>query len=427
MSKAWSVVIIGSGSAGLFASIAAAREGARVLLLERGKEPGGKLPFSGGGRGNLTHAGEISELLRHYHSRERPEAAARFLRPALYSFSNADLMDFFKQRGLPLVVEADGRAFPRTNRAKDALSVLLREIEKLGVEVCTESRVMRVTKTSTLFSLVVVGRKKRVLKGASVIVATGGLAHPQLGATGDGYRLAVQLGHRLVPCRPALVPVIVEDGAFAPFANCAGLAVRNTVVFLERRGRIIAKKQGDVLFTHRGLSGPAVLDISREVEPEDVLRVILAPKLGKADSLEKVFIERVPKKAKQTISSFLHGFGVPKSLAIALAEARGISPKNLAGELTRTHRRYLVESLAKGHPFPVKGVAGWEEAMVTSGGVALGEVNPKTMESRVVPRLFFAGEILDFDGESGGYNLQAAFSTGFLAGRSAAWDAMQRS
>ncbi len=410
---------MGAGPAGLFAGISAAKEGARVLLLEKGGEPGGKLPFSGGGRGNLTHAGDVRELCKHYHG-----AACRFLRPALYAFSNTDLMNFFSRRNLTLVVEPDGRVFPQTGRAQDALDVLLGEAAKLGVQIWTETRVIRLSPTSTGFSIRGAGQRKSIAKGLCVILATGGLAHPQLGVVGDGYQLAAQLGHFIVPCRPALVPVIVESQAFLPFRACAGLTLRNTSVILERSGRVITKKRGDVLFTHRGLSGPAVLDLSREVEAGDVLRVAFAPELRDQASAEKLLLKEISLKPRRTLPNLLHDLGIPRSLARALAESRGIDARTLAANLARSARRDIVESLVLGHPFPVEGVAGWEEAMVTRGGVALSQVNPKTMESRIVSGLFFAGEVLDVDGESGGYNLQAAFSTGFLAGRSAALKAL---
>lgn len=424
MGKVWDVVVVGAGPAGLCAGISAAQEGARALVLEKNKDPGGKLPFSGGGRGNLTHAGEIQELCRHYHGGDGPSAACRFLRPALYAFSNADLMNFFARRGLPLVVEPDGRVFPRTNRAKDALHVLLGEAEKLGVQIHAEARVVHLDKTPSGFSVREAGRRKSTVKGLCVVIATGGLAHPQLGAADDGYRLAERLGHSIVPCRPALVPVIVNASAFAPFRDCAGVTIKDTSVILERSGMVLWKKRGDVLFTHRGLSGPAVLDISREVEPGDVLRIVLVPGLKELVSAEKRILREISLKARRMIPNILHDLGLSRSLARALVKAQGIDPETLAANLTRESRRSLLESLVLGHPFPVESVAGWEEAMVTRGGVALSQVNPKTMESRVVQGLFFAGEVLDVDGESGGYNLQAAFSTGFLAGRSAALKAL---
>ncbi|MBC7318581.1 aminoacetone oxidase family FAD-binding enzyme, partial [Candidatus Bipolaricaulota bacterium] len=283
--KNWDVIVVGGGPAGLFAGISAAKEGARVLLLEKQPHLGGKLPLSGGGRGNLTHTGDIRDLLQHYHGGERPGAAARFLRPALHAFSNTDLVDFFSQRGLSLVAESDGRVFPKTNRAQDALNVILKELEKLRVEACTEMRVTNVRWVPSGFSVSAQSKRKETFKCRSLVLAAGGQAYPPLGST-DGYALARKLGHQLIPCRPALVPVIVKLETFRTFVECAGIAVQNALVILERAGRILCKKQGSVLFTHRGLSGPAVLDLSREVEPNDVLRVIFIPGVGNFTALE---------------------------------------------------------------------------------------------------------------------------------------------
>ncbi|MCX7844146.1 MAG: aminoacetone oxidase family FAD-binding enzyme [Candidatus Bipolaricaulota bacterium] len=409
----WEVVVVGAGPAGLLAALAAAQEGAAVLVLERGKEPGGKLPYAGGGRGNLSHTGEVPELLRHYHGGRRAGEAARFLRPALYAFSNRDLAAFFAARGLPLVAEADGRLFPKTGRARDALVVLLTELDRLGVALRLEARVQELRRARGVFRIQGEGGLRA--EGRAVVLATGGRArNPEP----DGYRLAAGFGHRLVPPRPALVPVRVEPAAFAPFRACAGVSLPSTRVLLVRGGRTLAQKEGAVLFTHVGLSGPAILDLSREVDPGDVLRVALAPGLRTPVEAERRLLERA--RGKRQLATVLRGLGLPRGLARALLAAVGLGPEQRAAELPREARRGLAESLALGHPFPVAALGDWAEAMATRGGIALEEVDPKTMGSRLVPGLFFAGEILDFDGESGGYNLQAAFSTGYLAGRSAA-------
>lgn len=196
--KIWDVVVIGAGPAGLFAGIAARGQEAQVLILEKQERPGGKIPVSGGGRGNLTHAGELPELLRHYHGGGKPNLGGRFLKPALYTFSNLDLMKFFSTRGLPLVVEPDGRVFTKTNRAEDALRVLLYEVNRAGVEIRTKTRVSEIRKVASGFAIFAQGRTIPVAKGLTVILATGGRSYPSLGASGDGYRLAADLGHQIV-------------------------------------------------------------------------------------------------------------------------------------------------------------------------------------------------------------------------------------
>lgn len=416
----WDVIVVGGGPAGLMAAIAAAEEGAQTLVLEGKKEPGGKLPWAGAGRCNLSHTGEIEELLQHYHGGERPGEAARFLRPALYAFSNRRLASFFATKGLPLVPDPQGRLFPKTERGRDVLALLLSEVHRLGAALRLDTQVQAIRVDRKGFR--VEGAGGPSFLGRTVVLATGGRARNPFF---NGYELAASLGHTIAPLRPALVPVWVEPLAFAPFVFCAGVSLRDTQVTLLRQGKALARKKGDVLFTHQGLSGPAVLDFSREVEPGDVLKVALAPGLTRGQ-VEGELVRAAAERGKSAVATVLHEFGLPRRLAHALLAAVDVDPSLQAAELPREIRKLLVESLVEGHPFPVADLCGWEEAMVTKGGVRLKEVHPQTMESRIVPGLFFAGEILDIDGESGGYNLQAAFSTGFLAGRSAARAALAR-
>jgi predicted Rossmann fold flavoprotein len=426
MRKVWDVALVGAGPAGLFAALTLANFGVQVLLLERQERLGGKLPYSGGGRGNLTHAGEIEELLAHYHGGKKEGAASRFLRPALFAFSNRDLARFFEKRGLPLVADSQGRLFPKTGSAQDALRILIEEAEKIGLPILLGTKVEKIRRGPSGFALY--SQSSKVLGRAwAVVLATGGPARPDLGGSADGYALAESLGHRIVPPRPALAPVIVKPQDFSSFVSCVGLALRGTTVTLFR-ARKVRIKVGDALFTHRGLSGPAILDLSRDVEPGDLLRVALAPELGAFPEAERRLRMEAASLGRKNLVNFLCELGLPRSLSQALLISRGVSPAKKAAELTRDERRALAESLARdfGLPFPVAAVGGWEEAMVTRGGVDLDEVDPKTMGSRLVPGLFFAGEILDIDGESGGYNLQAAFSTGYLAGVSAARFALHR-
>lgn len=416
----WDVVVVGGGPAGLVAAIAAAERGARALVLERMPAPGGKLLVSGGGRGNVTHGGEIAEFLVHYHGGGRPGAAGRFLRPALQAFTNRDLMAYCAQRGVPLEEGPDGRVFPISRRAGDVVDLLLGEVRRRRVELCTEARVRAVRPDRGGFT---VSTERGAVSGRTVVLATGGRSYPSLGSSGDGYRLAASLGHRIVPLGPGLVPVVVARTAFAPFAGCAGVAVRGTEVALVRGGKVLSRRQGDVLFTHRGLSGPAILDLSRTVVPGDVLRVALAPGVGDVAAAQRRLAEEITAHGRRTVANLLVGLGVTPCLARAIVEAAGMPIGTKAAAVPRAGRRALAASLAAGdggHPFPVASVGGWTEAMVTRGGVALDEVDPRTMESRLVAGLFFAGEVLDVDGDTGGYNLQAAFSSGRLAGSSAA-------
>jgi predicted Rossmann fold flavoprotein len=418
------VVVVGGGPAGLFAALSAAEAGARAIVLERMPAPGRKLLVSGGGAGNLTHGGEIGEFLRYYGGGDGPGAAGRFLRPSLYAFSNEDMCRYCADRGVPLVEDPDGRVFPASRRADDILDLLLREADRRRVEIRTDFRAQGVRVDRDGFSVLATGGLGTGVHGRALVLATGGRSYPSLGTTGDGDRLAASLGHRIVPPRPALVPVLVERTAFAPFAACAGVTVRGTQVAVVRQRTRIAAAQGDVLFTHRGLSGPAVLDLSRDVLPGDVLRVSLAPALGDVGAAARRLGEEIEAHGKRTVANLVRGMGVVACLSEATVAAVGASLGAKAADLPKAVRRSLAASLGAagegGHPFPVQALGGWNEAMVTRGGVSLDEVDPKTMGSRLVAGVFFAGEILDVDGGTGGYNLQAAFSTGRLAGQNAA-------
>lgn len=423
-------MVVGGGPAGLFAALAAAEAGARTLVLERTDRPGGKLLVAGSGRCNLTHGGEVASFLRHYGGGDRPTDGGRFLRPALYAFSNEDLAVWFARRGLPLEEEPDGRVFPSSRRAEDVLDLLLSVARKRKVELRTGVLVRSAKRGGGGVIVSADDRPGPILRGRTLVLATGGRSSPSLGTAGDGYRLAAALGHRIVPPRPALVPVVVENEAFALFAACAGVSLSGTSVVVARGGRRIAEGSGDVLFTHRGLSGPAVLNLSRYVLPGDVIRVSLLPGLGGVARVEQCLAAEIAAHGKRTAANLLQGLGLAACLSRALVGAVALGPGTKAAELPREARRALASSLAVGgdggHPFPVRSLGGWDEAMVTAGGVTLGEVDPKTMASRILPGLFFAGEVLDFDGDTGGYNLQAAFSTGQLAGRSAAERALRR-
>lgn len=419
----WDVVVIGGGPAGLFAAIAAAEEGARPIVLECLPRPGRKLLASGGGACNLTHEGQIADFLSHFGGGDRPGDAGRFLRPALHGFPSKALVRYCAGRGVPVAADQEGRVFPRSRRANDVLEAILADARRRRVDLRTGVRVRSIRVGCSRFVVLGSAEREPVLEGMTVVVATGGRSYPSLGATGDGYRLALSLGHSVVQPRPALVPLRVERRALAPFGPCAGVSL-STVVSVVRGTRRVATGQGECLFTHRGLSGPAILNLSRHVIPGDVVRVPLLPGSGDIHVTEGLLAAEIAARGKRTVANLLQGMGVVACLARALVASVGLDVGTKAAELPRDARRALAASLASagdgGHLFPVISLGGWNEAMVTAGGVRLGEVDPKTMQSRLVPGLFFAGEVLDLDGDTGGYNLQAASSTGRLAGQSAA-------
>jgi len=425
------VLVIGAGPAGISAAIAAAEQGARVLLLERMQSPALKFLVSGSGQCNLSHGGAIADFMERFGGGAKKGDGGRFLRPALFGFSNADLAAFCGDRGLVLEESANGKLFPITRRSRDVVDLFLAEARRLGVELQTSVRVVvaRVVYAQESVAGFELGQGSGMesdptFQGRCLILATGGKSYPLTGSDGDGYALALSLTHTLVEPGPALTPVLGSmsgSGSYAPFVDCSGVSIPGTSIAVFRKGRKTAEARGDVLFTHRGLSGPGILDLSRHIRPGDELRVSLSPGNGGAEACDKKLLQAIDSQSKRSMLRVLTGFGLSDSLARAALVSLGIESQAKAAELTRTARSALAASLAEGgdggHAFHVANLGSWSEAMVTRGGVRLAEVNSKTMESRLVPGLFFAGELLDYDGDTGGYNIQAALSTGRLAGQ----------
>ncbi|MDF0591177.1 BaiN/RdsA family NAD(P)/FAD-dependent oxidoreductase [Candidatus Methanocrinis natronophilus] len=397
------LIVIGVGPAGLFAAINAAGGGGRVLVLEKKRTPGRKLLISGSGRCNITHDGDIRAFLDRY------GGAGRFLRPALLGFTNCDLIAFFEERGLSMTTLEGGKVFPKTQRSRDVLDILIAEGEARGVEIACAKSVTSIEKSGDEF-LVACGDE--AYRSRTLVIATGGRSYPATGSSGDGYSFAGALGHAIVEVGPALAPVRIRD---YPFADLAGISLPGARVSIFR-GKKVKEETGDVLFTHDGLSGPGILDLSRYIRAGDVLRVSFAGE-RRREEIDDWHLERSQKDGPRNLRSVLAELVIPARLAARVLEVLHIPVDLKCAEMTRAMRTGLADHLA-GFPFVVEEVGGFDSAMATRGGVDLREINPKTMESRLVSGLYFAGEVLDVDGDSGGYNLQAAFSTGALAGRS---------
>lgn len=415
----YDVVVVGAGPAGLFAGIGAAHAGARVLVLECSRSPGRKLLISGSGQCNLTHDGPIAAFIDRYGEH------GRFLRSALFAFDNEAVRTFFARSGLPLETTEGGKVFPVSRRAADVLAILLKTLRAAGVELQPRSRVSSIGPCAEGFAVAV--DDSRTLT-RSVVLATGGRSYPRTGSSGDGYALAASLGHRIIEPAPALTPIRVRIGPdrdslepdFKPFLDCAGIAVRDATITVVRDGRKAASGRGDLLFTHEGLSGPGILDLSRSIEAGDTLRVSLGDGGRSFEEVEGSLLAELGEHGGRGIVRSLQALGVPERLARALLAANRIDQRIVGAVLSREQRRVLVAAIAgggdAGFPVIVDRLGSWDEAMATRGGVDLAEVDPKRMESRLVPGLFFAGEVLDIDGDTGGFNIQAAISTGMLAG-----------
>ena len=419
------LLVIGGGPAGMMCAIAAAKRfreqsaaanvKSKIVLLEKNDTPGKKLLVAGSGRCNLTHSGAIADFLDHYGDH------GRFVRPALYHFTNGDLARFFSDHGLPLVELNDGKLFPRTQSSRDVLRVLLDEMRNSGIELRNNATVesMALHNDGTFAVQTPVQNtndKTATFFAKRVVIATGGKTYPTTGSTGDGYRLAQSLGHTIIEPTPALAPVRVRDYRFA---ECAGLSFENANVRVLRNGKKIATSTGDLLLTHHGLSGPVILDMSRNITPGDVVCVSFVRSFSDVDVFEKQLLEDATNFGRKSVKNMLAQYDVPERLLLMLFELNGISLDLAVAEMPRETRRTLARSLIA-HPFVIARLGGENEAMVTCGGVSLPEVDRKTMQSRLVPNLYFCGETLDIDGDTGGYNLQFAFSSGKLAADSMA-------
>ena len=396
----YDVVIIGGGPAGLACAIGTGRHQLSVLLLEKNAWPGRKLLISGTGQCNLTHTGPIENFLDHYGSREK----GRFVKSALYHFTNSDLCDFVRKYGVSLEETSVGKVFPASRKASEVLDLFLSRCEQYGVILQTGSPVESVEKMNDQFT---VRTSQSEFTARNLVIATGGCSYPATGSTGDGWRLAASLGHTIIPPRPGLTPVYLTTN---DFAECSGVSVDNVGI---RIGKTKHTARGSVLFTHKGVSGPLILDFSRNMNPGDKL---MFNWLGdtKAETLDGILLETFARHGRKSIKSALRFTLLPERLLVALLKATGILPETLACEISRAVRGKIVAMLTN-FEMEIAALGSFHEAMVSVGGISLRETNRSSMESRLVQRLYFCGEVLDVDGDTGGYNIQFAVSSGFLA------------
>jgi len=411
LQSSYDIIVIGAGASGMMAAGRAAEIGARVLLLEKMPRVGLKLGITGKGRCNLTNQGDINAFLDSY----SPDS--RFLRNCLARFFNQDLMNFFEQRRVPLVVERGGRVFPKSNQAGDIVSALLEFVKDNKVSLIKGQAVKEIVVHSGWVEGV--ETQNGAFKARAVILATGGASYPKTGSTGDGYRMAQKAGHTIVPIRPFLIPLKVKESWVK---DLQGVSLKNVSATVFVNGRKDRSEFGEMLFTHFGVSGPIILTLSGQVA--DVLkqgRVEISINLKPALTQEQLD-ERLKRELKthhlkglQGILKFLlPGRMIPVFLALSKI------PGNKKGNQISAEERLRIRTLLTDLRLTVTGTRPLEEAIITAGGVLLKEVNPKTMESTIISGLFLCGEVLDIQGKTGGYNLQAAFSTGWVAGESAA-------
>jgi predicted Rossmann fold flavoprotein len=380
------------------------------VLLEKNRQPGVKILMSGGTRCNLTHATDNRGIVEAF------GPPGRFLHSALAALGVEETVALFEAEGVPTKVEATGKVFPVSNRAVDVLDALLRRLRRSGATLQFQAPLRDLRRAGEGFSLTL---PDQVVAASRVILTTGGQSYPGSGTTGDGYGVATRFGHTIVLPRPALVPVRVA----APWvAGLRGVTLPDVAVRLVEGTRTLASRRGSLLFAHFGLTGPVVLDVSRWVSrhprPEALhLEIDLLPALPE-DEFEAFVRRESVASGKKQLAGIVAEY-VPRSLAEALLAQAGMPVERRAAGLSKEDRARLVR-LVNRLPLPVAGTLGFEKAEVTAGGVALDEVDSRTLQSKRVPGLYIAGEVLDLDGPIGGYNFQAAFSTGWLAGASAA-------
>lgn len=426
------VIVIGGGPAGMFAAYFAAKNGHQVTLLEQNEKLGKKLYITGKGRCNITNASDMEDLFNNVCSNPK------FLYSAFYSYTNDQVVEFLESYGLQTKIERGNRVFPVSDRSSDVISTLSRALKDVGVDVHLHTRVAKILteeyrdengetvladkKSGVLkqFATGVVLESGKTLHADDIVLATGGISYPSTGATGDGYRFAEKLNHKIVEPTPSLVPFEVKESWVT---EMQGLALKNVAITIDCEGKKLYEDFGEMLFTHFGVSGPMILSASASIKPayfkdftrDLTLKIDLKPALDKEQLDKRIlkdFEEAKNKQYKNSIQKLL-----PSKMIPIIIELSGIDPDKKVNEITKEERMNLV-NLLKGLPMTIIGLRGWNEAIITKGGVSVKHVNPSTMESKLVNGLYFAGELLDLDAMTGGYNLQIAWSTGYLAGNS---------
>ncbi|KAA1190324.1 NAD(P)/FAD-dependent oxidoreductase [Paenibacillus sp. B2(2019)] len=412
------VIVIGGGPSGLMASVAAAEHGASVLLIDKGAKLGRKLGISGGGRCNVTNVKEKDELISHI------PGNGRFLYSAFDHFNNQDIIAFFEGLGIALKEEDNGRMFPVSDKASSVVSALINKVRGLGVQIMTDSPVSRVIYGEGAVKGVQLGSGKTI-SSAAVIIATGGKSVPQTGSTGDGYPWAEAAGHTITELFPTEVPIISRE-EWIKSGELQGLSLRDVALTVwNPKGKKVISHRGDMIFTHFGLSGPIALRCSqflRQVQRKSgndtvEMSIDLFPDLN-LQEVESSLQDKLDQEPKKAIRNSLKGLLPERLIPLLLAKA------DLDGDITGHHVSknglHALAGILKRMPVNVHGTRSLSEAFVTGGGVNLKEIDPKRMESKLMQGLFFCGEVLDIHGYTGGYNITAAFSTGYTAGKHAA-------
>ena len=413
-------IVIGGGPAGMIAAVTTAEQGNSVTILEKMEDLGKKLLITGKGRCNITNSAEMEDFMKNI-----PENA-KFLYSSFNQYTNQDIINFLNKQGVATKVERGGRVFPVSDRAEDVLNAFKRKLKELNVEIKTNFEVTQIlTEGSTAIGIEgkYKGKTERMLAN-KVILTTGGKSYPVTGSTGDGYKITEKLGHTITPLKPSLVPLICEEDSKKICQDMQGLSLRNVAIKVKHENKIIYEDFGEMLFTHYGLSGPIILSASAIL-----IRYKNIEKLLKSNKI-KIFIDLKPALDEEKLDNrILRDFEelrnkqfknsleklLPRKMINTIIEIIGINPEKRINEITKEERKKLVKIL-KNFELNINGFRKIEEEIITKGGINVREINPRTMESKIIKGLYFAGEIIDLDAFTGGFNLQIAWSTGYVAG-----------
>lgn len=407
------VIVVGGGAAGMFAAIAAAKNGHQVTLYEKNEKLGKKIFITGKGRCNITNAADMEELF------DAVVTNSKFLYSSFYGYTNQNVIDFFEDAGVPVKIERGNRVFPISNHSSDVIRALEREMKKVGVKVCLNTEVKSVEAEKGKFNKVVL-KDTTTQTADACIVATGGLSYRSTGSTGDGFRFAENVGHKVTQCFPSLVPMETKEPWIC---ELQGLSLRNVEAKILDGKKELYKDFGEMLFTHFGVSGPLIISASSYVgkkfmdkngqKKELTLEIDLKPALTEEQLDQRVlrdFEENHNRQFKNAITKLF-----PTKLIPVMLELGGIDPEKKVNSIEKEERKQFVH-LIKHFRMTLTGLRDYPEAIITKGGVNVKEIDPGTMESKLVKGLYFAGEVLDLDALTGGFNLQIAWSTGYAAG-----------
>lgn len=396
----------------MMAAVFAARNGCEVILLEKNDKAGKKLYITGKGRCNITNACDMEDLFKNIMSNQK------FLYGAFYGYNNYDVIDFFEQAGLKTKIERGGRVFPESDKSSDVIGTLLKELRKLSVDIRYKSEVSKILVEDGIAKGVVIKGNEEKISADRVIVATGGLSYPSTGSNGDGYRFAKDMGHSVTSLSPSLVSMNIKE--IETVKELQGLSLKNIEVTITSQGKTIYSDFGELLFTHFGVSGPVILSASSYCVPyvskkDLTLSIDLKPALTKEQLDARIlrdFEEFKNKQYKNALDQLL-----PRKLIQVIIDLSGIDPEKKVNLITKEERKRLVDTL-KAMTLHIDRLRDYNEAVITKGGITVKEINPSTMESKLVSGVYYIGEVLDLDALTGGFNLQIAWSTAYIAGNS---------